>query len=88
MNYFGLFFSFMIPGVVIGTMAASAVKEAAAKKGRRQAMMRRRAMHTVPKNKAGLLHCLTICPMCKLASGLLVGNDKVKYNILVHLKYN
>ena len=35
MNYFGLFFSFMIPGVVIGTMAASAVKEAAAKKGRR-----------------------------------------------------
>ena len=50
MNYFGLFFSFMIPGVVIGTMAAS-VKEAAAKKGRRQAMMRRRAMHTVPKNK-------------------------------------
>lgn len=32
MNYFGLFFSFMIPGVVIGTMAASAVKEAAAKK--------------------------------------------------------
>ena len=46
MNYFGLFFSFMIPGVVIGTMA-----EAAAKKGRRQAMMRRRAMHTVPKNK-------------------------------------
>ena len=41
----------MIPGVVIGTMAASAVKEAAAKKGRRQAMMRRRAMHTVPKNK-------------------------------------
>ena len=50
MNYFGLFFSFMIPGVVIGTMAA-AVKEAAAKKGRRQAMMRRRAMHTVPKNK-------------------------------------
>ena len=51
MNYFGLFFSFMIPGVVIGTMAASAVKEAAAKKGRRQAMMRRRAMHTVPKNK-------------------------------------
>ena len=45
MNYFGLFFSFMIPGVVIGTM------EAAAKKGRRQAMMRRRAMHTVPKNK-------------------------------------
>ena len=52
MNYFGLFFSFMIPGVVIGTMAAfAAVKEAAAKKGRRQAMMRRRAMHTVPKNK-------------------------------------
>ena len=51
MNYFGLFFSFMIPGVVIGTMAASAVKEAAAKKGRSQAMMRRRAMHTVPKNK-------------------------------------
>ena len=50
MNYFGLFFSFMIPGVVIGTMAA-AVKEAAAKKSRRQAMMRRRAMHTVPKNK-------------------------------------
>ena len=47
MNYFGLFFSFMIPGVV----AASAVKEAAAKKSRRQAMMRRRAMHTVPKNK-------------------------------------
>ena len=44
MNYFGLFFSFMIPGVVIGTMAASAVKEAAAKKGRRQAMMRRRAI--------------------------------------------
>ena len=49
MNYFGLFFSFMIPGVVIG--ALSAVKEAAAKKRRRQAMMRRRAMHTVPKNK-------------------------------------
>ena len=65
MNYFGLFFSFMIPGVVIGTMAGKIVsfdvnyrnvmwdddQEAAAKKGRRQAMMRRRAMHTVPKNK-------------------------------------
>lgn len=51
MNYFGLFSSFMIPGVVIGTMAASAVKEAAAKKRRRQAMLRSRAMRTVPKNK-------------------------------------
>lgn len=51
MNYFGLFFSFMLPGVVIGTMAASAAKEAAEKKRRRQAMMRRRAMRTAPRNK-------------------------------------
>ena len=60
MNYFGLFFSFMIPGVVIGTMAASAVKEAAAKKSRRQAMMRRRAMHTVPGSKLKKLYVSTI----------------------------
>ena len=32
MNYFGLFFSFMIPGVVIGTMAASAVRKRQPKK--------------------------------------------------------
>ena len=51
MNYFGLFFSFMLPGVVIGTMAASAAKEAAERKRRRQAMLRRRAMRTVPRNK-------------------------------------
>ncbi len=51
MNYFGLFFSFMVPGVLIGTMAASAAKQAAYKRRRREAMARRRAMHTAPKNK-------------------------------------
>ena len=29
MNYFGLFFTFMIPGIIIGTMAAVAAKQAA-----------------------------------------------------------
>lgn len=51
MNYFGLFFTFMVPGIVIGTMGAAAAKQAADRR-RRQAISRRRnEMHTVPRNK-------------------------------------
>ena len=34
MNYFGLFFTFMVPGIIIGTMAAAAAKQAADKRRR------------------------------------------------------
>jgi hypothetical protein len=39
MNYFGLIFSFMIPGMVVGGMAATIINEAAAK--RRKALRKR-----------------------------------------------
>ena len=51
MNYFGLFFSFMVPGIAIGTMAAVALKQAADKKRKQEIMARRAAMRTVPRNK-------------------------------------
>ncbi|OQB23911.1 MAG: hypothetical protein BWY11_01516 [Firmicutes bacterium ADurb.Bin182] len=35
MNYFGLFFSFMVPGILIGWMCAYCFKEFADKKHRR-----------------------------------------------------
>lgn len=51
MNYFGLFFTFMIPGIIIGTMAAAAAKQAADRRRREAIRARRAAMRTVPRNK-------------------------------------
>lgn len=51
MNYFGLFFTFMVPGIVIGTMGAAAAKQAADRRRRQAIRNRREAMHTVPRNK-------------------------------------
>ena len=34
MNYFGLFFSFTMPGIIIGIMIAAAAAESARKRGR------------------------------------------------------
>lgn len=42
MNYFGLFFSFMLPGMVLGAMAALAAVEALEARERRRARVRRR----------------------------------------------
>ena len=35
MNYFGMFFCFMIPGIIIGMMLASGFRSAAERRGRR-----------------------------------------------------
>ena len=51
MNYFGLFFTFMIPGIIIGTMAAAAAKQAADRRRREAIRARRTALRTVPRNK-------------------------------------
>ncbi|MDD6045053.1 MAG: hypothetical protein PUC76_05360 [Clostridia bacterium] len=51
MNYFGLFFTFMIPGIIIGTMAAAAAKQAADRRRRQAVKACREAMRTVPRNK-------------------------------------
>ena len=51
MNYFGLFFTFMIPGIIIGTMAAAAAKQAADRRCREAIRARRAALRTVPRNK-------------------------------------
>lgn len=42
MNYFGLFFSFTLPGAVLGAMAALAAVEIADARERRKADARRR----------------------------------------------
>jgi hypothetical protein len=49
MNYFGLFFSFMIPGMLIGWMTACCVKEAAEKRNREQ-----QAVRTAPQRRRKL----------------------------------
>ncbi len=51
MNYFGLFFTFMIPGIIIGTMGAVAAKQAADRRRREAIKARRAAMTAVPRNK-------------------------------------
>lgn len=40
MNYFGLFFSFMIPGIILGMLAVGSIREA--EQGRRRKAARRR----------------------------------------------
>lgn len=40
MNYFGLFFTFMVPGIVIGAMAAVALYQEANARKRRAARLR------------------------------------------------
>ena len=51
MNYFGLFFTFMVPGIIIGTMATAAAKQAADRRRREAIRARRAALRTVPRNK-------------------------------------
>jgi len=51
MNYFGLFFTFMVPGMIIGTMAAIGAHEAAAERRRRQRQARRATLRTMPRGK-------------------------------------
>lgn len=41
MNYFGMVLSFMVPGVVIGLTAAACAYDAAGKRRRREAAVRR-----------------------------------------------
>lgn len=44
MNYFGLFFTFMFPGIVLGLLAAFSLREAARAKRRRALAIRKQAM--------------------------------------------
>ncbi|HMM33091.1 MAG TPA: hypothetical protein PKB13_15075 [Clostridia bacterium] len=37
MNYFGLFFSFMLPGILIGAMAVSVMRQEIVRRKRREA---------------------------------------------------
>lgn len=41
MNYFGMVFSFMVPGILLGVVAAGAVQESARKRRRERARIRR-----------------------------------------------
>lgn len=45
MNYFGLFFSFMLPGMVLGAMAALAAVEALEAREQRRARRRKRPLY-------------------------------------------
>jgi MFS superfamily sulfate permease-like transporter len=52
MNYFGLFFSFMVPGIVIGVMAAVAFYQEAKARARRAAQRRGNAARlTAPRDR-------------------------------------
>lgn len=52
MNYFGLFFSFMVPGVIIGAMAAVAIYQEAKARARRNAKRRANAQRlVVPRDR-------------------------------------
>ncbi|MEA5059215.1 hypothetical protein SDC9_188957 [bioreactor metagenome] len=44
MNYFGLFFTFMLPGILLGLLGAFSFREAAQERRRRAFAARRRAM--------------------------------------------
>lgn len=41
MNYFGMVFSFMVPGIVLGAMAAAAVHESAQQRRKERARVQR-----------------------------------------------
>lgn len=43
MNYFGLFFTFMIPGIVLGVLGALSIREAAQAKRRKAQAARQHA---------------------------------------------
>ncbi len=43
MNYFGLFFTFMLPGIILGLLGALSLKEAAEAKRRKARAARRQA---------------------------------------------
>lgn len=58
MNYFGLFFTFMVPGIIIGAMAAAAVYQQA-KARRREAMRRKNAAHAVASHNRLYVHDLS-----------------------------
>lgn len=45
MNYFGLFFTFMVPGIVLGILGAASLREAALAKRRKAQAARQRAQH-------------------------------------------
>lgn len=54
MNYFGLFFTFMVPGIVLGLLAAYSLREAAAAKRRKGARARQRAARQAERHKRAL----------------------------------
>lgn len=58
MNYFGLFFSFMLPGIVLGLLAAFSMREAAKERQRKADAARRaqakRAAAQARQRKRGL----------------------------------
>ncbi len=59
MNYFGLFFTFMVPGIVIGVMAAVAFyQEAKAQKLRRERLRLAATRSVVPRDRL-YVHDLT-----------------------------
>ncbi len=51
MNYFGLFFSFMIPGIILGMLAVGSIREA--EQGRRRKAARRRQESGRPSRPVG-----------------------------------
>lgn len=54
MNYFGLFFTFMLPGVVLGLLAAFSLKESAKAKRRQARQARRQAVAAAPRRRQAL----------------------------------
>jgi len=51
MNYFGLFFSFMLPGMIIGIMMMASARQTAERKQAAARRARAAQMRAVPKNR-------------------------------------
>lgn len=64
MNYFGLFFSFMVPGVIIGVMMMVSAHQASLRKQAAARRAQAAKMRAVPKNR---LYVCDIREECKAA---------------------
>lgn len=59
MNYFGLFFTFMVPGIIIGAMAAAAVYQEAKARRHREARRRKTAARAAVSHNRLYVHDLS-----------------------------
>ena len=65
MNYFGLFFTFMLPGVILGIMAAATLREVnRAKRRKVHRLAKRRAIEQARRRKQSL-YISTLSPAGK-----------------------